>query len=123
MHIIRSFVTMTLLAVGISLSIAQERATGIFIGQGLPFHRICWNSKFSRPSLVGSVKSCLSTAHLREQRRLPTARTARWDGGELVNSWEEKVEAKTTRFKDSFLDIMPSSFRLVSEGTADGKTI
>jgi len=49
--------------------------------------------------------------------------TAQWEGKELVNSWEEKVDGKTARFKDSFVDISPSSFRLVSEGSADGKTI
>ena len=49
--------------------------------------------------------------------------TAKWEGKELVNSWEEKVDGKTARFKDSFVDISPSSFRLVSEGSADGKTI
>ena len=49
--------------------------------------------------------------------------TGKWEGKELVNSWEEKVDGKTARFKDSFVDISPSSFRLVSEGSADGKTI
>ena len=49
--------------------------------------------------------------------------TAKWEGKELVNSWEEKVDGKTARFKDSFVDISPSSFRLVSEGSAGGKTI
>jgi len=49
--------------------------------------------------------------------------TAKWEGKELVNSWEEKVDGKTARFKDSFVDISPSSLRLVSEGSADGKTI
>jgi hypothetical protein len=49
--------------------------------------------------------------------------TATWEDNKFVNSWEEKVEGKTTIFKDSFVDISPSSFRLVSEGTADGKAI
>ena len=49
--------------------------------------------------------------------------TANWEGKEFVNSWEEKVDGKTAVFKDSFVDISPSSFRLVSEGTADGRTI
>jgi hypothetical protein len=49
--------------------------------------------------------------------------TGKWEGKELVNSWEEKADGKTARFKDSFVDISPSSFRLVSEGSADGKTI
>jgi hypothetical protein len=49
--------------------------------------------------------------------------TAKWEGKELVNSWEEEVDGKTATFKDSFVDILPSSFRLVSEGSSDGKTI
>ena len=49
--------------------------------------------------------------------------TTKWEGKELVNSWEENVDGKTARFKDSFVHISRSSFRLVSEGSADGKTI
>ena len=49
--------------------------------------------------------------------------TAKWEGTELVNSWEEKVDGKAATFKDSFVDISSSSFRLVSEGTIEGKTI
>ena len=49
--------------------------------------------------------------------------TVKWEGKELANSWEEKVDGKTAVFKDSFVDISPTSFRLVSEGTADGKAI
>ena len=49
--------------------------------------------------------------------------TARWQGNTLVNSWQEEVNGKTSEFKDSFVDISPSGFRLVSEGTAAGKTI
>jgi hypothetical protein len=49
--------------------------------------------------------------------------TVKWEGKELVNSWEQVVDGKTARFKDSFVDIQPSSFRLVSEGSSDGKTI
>lgn len=49
--------------------------------------------------------------------------TAKWEGKDLVNSWGEKVDGKAATFKDSFVDILPSSFRLVSEGTAEGKTI
>ena len=49
--------------------------------------------------------------------------TAIWDGKKLVNSWEETVDGKTARFKDSFVDIQPLSFRLVSEGSSGGKTI
>jgi hypothetical protein len=49
--------------------------------------------------------------------------TSRWEGNKFVNSWVEKVDGKSATFKDSFVDISPSSFRLVSEGSADGKTI
>jgi len=49
--------------------------------------------------------------------------TAKWEGRELVNSWEEEVDGKMATFKDSFVDISPSSFRLVSAGVANGKTI
>jgi len=49
--------------------------------------------------------------------------TAKWEGKELVNSWEEKVDGKTARFKDSFVDIQPSSFRLVSEGSTSESMI
>jgi hypothetical protein len=49
--------------------------------------------------------------------------TARWEGKELVNSWEEDVGGKIVKFRDSFVDFSPSSFRLVSEGTADDRTI
>ena len=40
-----------------------------------------------------------------------------------MNSWKEKVDGKPATFKDSFVDILPSSFRLVSEGAVGGKTI
>jgi hypothetical protein len=49
--------------------------------------------------------------------------TVIWEGKELVNSWEETVDGKTARFKDSFVDIQPTSFRLVSEGSTGEKTI
>jgi len=49
--------------------------------------------------------------------------TASWDGKALVNSWEEVVDGKAARFKDSFVDIQPSSFRLVSEGFSEEKVI
>src|SRR5215471_19944255 len=49
--------------------------------------------------------------------------TAKWEGKELVNSWEQVIDGKTARFKDSFVDIQPSSFRLVSEGSSGGKMI
>lgn len=49
--------------------------------------------------------------------------TAKWDGTALVNSWEEVVDGKTARFKDSFVDIQRSSFRLVSEGSSEDKVI
>ena len=49
--------------------------------------------------------------------------TAIWEGKKLVNSWEQTVDGKTARFKDSFVDIQPSSFRLVSEGSTSERTI
>lgn len=49
--------------------------------------------------------------------------TAKWEGKVLVNSWEQAVQGKTAEFKDSFVDIQPSSFRLVSEGSSNDKTI
>ena len=49
--------------------------------------------------------------------------TLKWEGSALVNSWEEQVNGKPATFKDSFVDISRSTFRLVSEGSADGKTI
>lgn len=49
--------------------------------------------------------------------------TARWEGKILVNSWQERDNGKVSVFRDSFVDISPSGFRQVSEGTTDGKTI
>lgn len=49
--------------------------------------------------------------------------TLRWEGKVLVNSWDEYVDGKAATFKDSFVDISASSFRLISEGAANGKTI
>src|SRR5215469_16156761 len=49
--------------------------------------------------------------------------SAKWEGNKLVNSWEEKVDGKPATFRDSFVDILPSSFRLVSKGTVGGKMI
>jgi len=49
--------------------------------------------------------------------------TAKWEGKELANSWKQVIDGKTARFKDSFVDIQPSSFRLVSEGSSGGKMI
>jgi len=49
--------------------------------------------------------------------------TAKWKGNALMNSWEEEVNGKRVAFKDSFVDISPTSFRLVSEGSAEGETI
>jgi hypothetical protein len=46
--------------------------------------------------------------------------TAQWDHNDLVNTWEEEVNGKKTVFRDSFLDISPGSFTLVSEGVSDG---
>src|SRR5579864_4778379 len=48
--------------------------------------------------------------------------TASWEGKTLVNSWQEKSNGKLSAFRDSFVDISPSGFRQVSEGTTDGKT-
>jgi hypothetical protein len=45
--------------------------------------------------------------------------TAKWEGTSLVNTWEEEIEGKKMSFQDSFLDISPSSFTLVSEGLGD----
>jgi muconolactone delta-isomerase len=49
--------------------------------------------------------------------------TARWHGHTLVNSWQEDVNGKRATFNDSFVDISLSGFRLVSEGSIDGKRI
>jgi len=49
--------------------------------------------------------------------------TVIWEGKKLVNSWEQTVDGKTARFKDSFVDIQPSSFRLLSEGSTSERTI
>jgi len=49
--------------------------------------------------------------------------TAKWEGNSLVNSWQEKVEGKMATFKDSFVELSPSSFRLTSKGSVDGKKI
>jgi hypothetical protein len=49
--------------------------------------------------------------------------TARWEGPNLVNTWEEEIEGKKISFKDSFGDISPSSITLVSEGLRDGTAV
>jgi hypothetical protein len=49
--------------------------------------------------------------------------TARWEGMSLVNTWEEGIEGKKMSFKDSFVDISPSSFTLVSEGLGDSAAV
>jgi len=49
--------------------------------------------------------------------------TARWNRTQLINSWETTVDGKTAKFKDSFADFSPSSFRLISEGKIEGQTI
>ena len=49
--------------------------------------------------------------------------TLRWEGGHLVNTWDEDVNGRKATFRDSFVDLLPSSFTLVSEGSAEGKTI
>jgi hypothetical protein len=49
--------------------------------------------------------------------------SARWEGNNLVNTWEEEVNGKPVAFKDSFVDISPASFTLISEGVSDGTPI
>jgi len=49
--------------------------------------------------------------------------TARWEGKNLVNTWEEETEEKKISFRDSFVDISPSSFTLVSEGLDNGTAV
>jgi hypothetical protein len=49
--------------------------------------------------------------------------TAQWEGNRLVNSWDEEINGKKVALTDSFEDISPSGFRLVSEGSADGKIV
>lgn len=49
--------------------------------------------------------------------------TARWQGNTLVNSWQEDVNGQAATFSDSFTDITPSGFCLLSEGSAGGKLI
>ena len=48
---------------------------------------------------------------------------ARWEGKNLVNTWQEEVDGKQATFKDSFVDISPASFTLISEGVSDGSPI
>lgn len=47
---------------------------------------------------------------------------AHWEGNNLVNTWEEEINGKKVSYKDSFINISPSSFTLVSEGIADETT-
>lgn len=49
--------------------------------------------------------------------------TGVWEGDRFVNTWEERIQAKSVVFKDSFIDISPTSFTLVSEGVAEGTPI
>ena len=49
--------------------------------------------------------------------------TAKWEGNALVNSWQEETNGSLASFHDSFQDISANGFRLVSEGSASGKTI
>jgi hypothetical protein len=49
--------------------------------------------------------------------------TARWEGNNLVNTWEEETNGKRVRFKDSFTDISQGSFTLISEGASDGTPV
>jgi hypothetical protein len=49
--------------------------------------------------------------------------TARWEGTNLVNTWEEETGGKKISYKDSFMEISPSSFTLVSEGLDNGTAV
>jgi len=49
--------------------------------------------------------------------------TARWEGNSLVNTWIEEDHGKQAAYKDSFVDITPTSFTLVSEGITDGTPV
>ncbi|HXB55530.1 MAG TPA: hypothetical protein VN461_12140 [Vicinamibacteria bacterium] len=49
--------------------------------------------------------------------------TGVWEGDRFVNTWEEELQAKSVAFKDSFIDISPTSFTLVSQGVAEGTPI
>ncbi len=49
--------------------------------------------------------------------------TARWEGVALVNTFEEKGKDRTIVYRDSFVEITPDSFTLVSEGVSGGKTV
>ncbi len=49
--------------------------------------------------------------------------TGVWEGDRFVNTWEENIQGKSVAFKDSFIDISPTSFTLVSEGVAEGTPI
>ena len=49
--------------------------------------------------------------------------TARWEGDTLVNAWDVVEGGKKVSYRDSFIDISPRSFRLVSEGVSEGKTV
>jgi hypothetical protein len=40
-----------------------------------------------------------------------------------LNTWEEEVNGKQVAFKDSFVDISPASFTLISEGVSEGTPI
>jgi hypothetical protein len=49
--------------------------------------------------------------------------SARWESNNLLNTWEEEVNGKQVAFKDSFVDISPASFTLISEGVSEGTPI
>jgi hypothetical protein len=49
--------------------------------------------------------------------------TSKWEGNAFVNSWQEETNGRIASFRDSFQDISHKGFRLVSEGSADGKMI
>lgn len=49
--------------------------------------------------------------------------TARWEGDTLVNSFHSREEGRTVDYRDSFIEIAPESFTLLSEGVSEGKTV
>ena len=49
--------------------------------------------------------------------------TARWQGSNLVNSWDEEHKGKRVFYRDSFIDLSPNSFTLASEGVSENATV
>lgn len=92
--------------------IEQYRSTGS--AGALSFLGLLW---WDRPARVYRLLTCANSDGCQLRG------TARWEGKDFVNTWEETVDGKTVAFSDSFINISPSSFQLVSQGTAGGKTI